>query len=173
MAETVKRHWAETLFSILREQNVSLFPYIPDAGNAQLVRLVEADPVARAVLLTSEQEGVAICAGADLVGVRSALLMQSSGVGNCVNFFSLVKGAHFPVFMMITMRGEYGETNPWQYAMGQAVMPTLAAMGILPFIANDLEDLPKAAGAALAASFRGGHGAALILSQRFLGAKMM
>jgi sulfopyruvate decarboxylase TPP-binding subunit len=101
------------------------------------------------------------------------LLLQSSGVGNCVNFFSLAKSALFPLFMMVTMRGEYGETNPWQYAMGQGTLPVLAAMGILPFVVHTTEELEVAAHAGLAAAFRGGNGAALVLSQQFLGAKAM
>jgi len=71
------------------------------------------------------------------------------------------------------MRGDYGETNPWQYAMGQAAIPMMEAMGILPFWVNGADELERAARAALTAAFRGGHGAALVLSQRFLGAKSM
>jgi sulfopyruvate decarboxylase TPP-binding subunit len=41
----------------------------------------------RAVPLTTEEEGVALSAG----GQRGVLLMQSSGVGNCVNMLSLTQ----------------------------------------------------------------------------------
>ena len=163
--------WATQLFDQLVEAGVTLFPYVPDAGNARLIELADADDEARPVLLTSEEEGVAICAGADLVGKRAALFMQSSGVGNCPNFLSLVKGARFPILMVVSMRGEYGEQNPWQYPMGQAVEPVLEAMGVLVFRVEALQDLGAATAAALAAAFQGGQGAALILSQRFLGAK--
>ena len=163
--------WSRQLFAILLEHGVEFFAYVPDAGNAALVELAQGNTQTRALLLTTEEEGVAFCAGVDLVGKRAALLLQSSGVGNCGNFFSLITGARFPVFMMITMRGEYGETNPWQYAMGQATIPMLDSMGILSFVVSEAPDLEMAARAALAAAFKGGHGAALILSQRFLGAK--
>jgi len=165
--------WSRQIFSIFREHAIDFYGYVPDAGNAELVKLVDAEPSTRSILLTTEEEGVALCAGADLVGRRGALLLQSSGVGNCVNFLSLVKAARFPLFMMVTMRGEYGEANPWQYAMGQATLPVLEAMGILPFVVHRADELDLAARAGLAAAFRGGHGAALILSQQFLGAKSM
>jgi len=171
MTDDDKNAWPARLFEQLIEAGVRLFAYVPDAGNARLIELAEAHNAARPVLLSSEQEGVALCAGADLVGERGVLCMQSSGVGNCPNFLSLVKGGGFPILLIITMRGDYGEQNPWQYPMGQAVEPVLRAMGVLTFRVEPAEDLGAATTAALAASFKSGQGAALILSQRFLGAK--
>jgi sulfopyruvate decarboxylase alpha subunit len=166
-----KAAWPTQLFNDLIDAGVTLFPYIPDAGNAKLIELAESHNAARPVLLTSEQEGVAVCAGADLVGKRAILCMQSSGVGNCPNFLSLVKGGRFPILMMISMRGDYGEQNPWQYPMGQAVEPLLHAMGVLTFRVETPDELGPATAAAVNAAYAGGHGAALILSQKFLGAK--
>ena len=163
--------WARDLFAQFVEAGVTLFAHVPDAGNAALIRLAEAHNRTRPVMLTTEEEGVGLCAGADLVGERAILCMQSSGVGNCVNFLSLVKGGRFPLLLMVSMRGDYGEMNPWQYPMGQAVEPVLHAMGVLTFRVETAADLEAAATAALNAAFKGGQGAALILSQRFLGAK--
>ena len=64
--------------------------------------------------------------------------MQSSGVGNCVNFFSLVKGGNFPIFSIISMRGDFGEGNPWQMPMGEAVEPVMSAMGIRSYASTGL-----------------------------------
>ncbi|MCH8237613.1 MAG: phosphonopyruvate decarboxylase [Proteobacteria bacterium] len=166
-----KDAWSSQLFNDLIEGGVSLFTYVPDSGNARLIEIANSSNQAQTVLLTSEEEGVAVCAGADLVGKRGILCMQSSGVGNCPNFLSLVKGGRFPVLMMVSMRGDYGEQNPWQYPMGQAVEPILHAMGVLTFRVETPDDLKPATDAALAAAFSGGHGAAIILSQKFLGAK--
>ena len=49
--------------------------------------------------------------------------------------------------------------------------PILHARGVLTFRVDTADDLKPATNAALAAVFSGGHGAALILSQKFLGAK--
>ncbi len=163
--------WSADLFNLFVESGVSLFPYIPDLGNAPLIALAAAHNESRPVLMASEEEGVALCAGADLAGKRSVLCMQSSGVGNCPNVLALVKGGGFPILMMVTMRGDYGEQNPWQYPMGQAVEPILQTMGVLTFRVEGREELLDAAGAALSASGKGGQAAALILSQKFLGAK--
>ena len=171
MTNTNNNAWVSDLFNLFVDAGVTLFPYVPDAGNARLIELAEAHNEARPVLLTSEEEGVAVCAGADLVGKRGVLCMQSSGVGNCPNFLSLVKGGDFPILMMVSMRGDFGEQNPWQYPMGQAVEPILHAMGVLAFRVEARQELAPAATAALSASGKGGQSAALILSQKFLGAK--
>ena len=163
--------WSGKMFDLMREANVKLFAHVPDAGNDRLIALAEENNDTRAVLLTTEEEGVAICAGADLVGERAVLCMQSSGLGNCPNYLSLAKGARFPLLMMISMRGDYGEQNPWQYPMANAVEPLLETMGVLSFKVEEKEDLEKATIAALHATGKGAQAAAIILSQKFLGAK--
>ena len=163
--------WSRKMFDLMHGAGVRLFTHIPDAGNECLIQVAEAHNDTQAILLTTEEEGIAVAAGADLVGQRAVLCMQSSGVGNCPNYLSLAKGGRFPLLMMITMRGDYGEQNPWQYPMGQAVEPILKAMGVLIFRVDEPGDLEKATQAALHASGKGGESAAIVLSQKFLGAK--
>ena len=95
--------------------------------------MCEADPAIRAVRLTSEEEGIGLAAGAWLGGQRAALLMQSSGVGNCVNLLSLAKSCRFPLTMLVTMRGEWGEFNPWQVPMGTRTQAALELMDVLVY----------------------------------------
>jgi sulfopyruvate decarboxylase alpha subunit len=163
--------WSRLIFDKLAEGGVTLFSYVPDFGNSVLVDMADEDNRTRTVLLSSEQEGVALCAGADLVGGRGVLLMQSSGVGNVPNMLSLVQGGRFPMLMIVTMRGEYGEQNPWQYPMGQAVVPVLEAMGIQCIRVERDDELDQAVDSAISAAFAAGQGVALILTQNFLGAK--
>ena len=163
--------WSAAMFDILRNAGVELFAHVPDAGNDRLIALANANNETRTILLTTEEEGVAICAGADLVGKRAILCMQSSGLGNCTNYLSLAKGGRFPLLMMISMRGDYGEQNPWQYPMGEAVEAVLRAMGVLIFKVEHRDDLEKATIAAVNASGTGAQPAAIVLSQKFLGAK--
>jgi len=171
MSDTDTVDWSKQLFDDLIEAGVTLFPYVPDAGNKHLIEYAEEHNGVRPVLLTAEEEGVAVCAGADLVGEKAVVCMQSSGVGNIPNFLSFVNGGRFPILMMISMRGDYGEQNPWQYPMGQAVEPILKAMGVLVFYVDSHDDLGPATEAAISATFKGGKSAAIILTQRFLGAK--
>jgi len=163
--------WSGAMFDMLRDAGVTLFAHVPDAGNDRLIALVEEHNDTRAVLLTTEEEGVAICAGADLVGGRAIFCMQSSGLGNCPNYLSLAKGGRFPLLMMISMRGDYGEQNPWQYPMGAAVETLLKAAGVLIFKVERRDELEAATTAAVNATVRGAQAAAIVLSQKFLGAK--
>lgn len=166
-----REDWSRVIFDKLAAAGVTLFSYVPDFGNTSLVEMAEVDNRTTAVLLSSEQEGVALCAGADLVGGRGVLLMQSSGVGNVPNMLSLVQSGRFPMLMIVTMRGEYGEQNPWQYPMGQAVVPVLEAMGIQCIRVERDDELEQATDAAISAAFVAEQGVALILTQKFLGAK--
>ncbi|MPY72413.1 MAG: phosphonopyruvate decarboxylase [Alphaproteobacteria bacterium] len=171
MTETATQDWPKLIFDRLVEAGVSLFAYVPDFGNAKIIEMADERNDTRSVLLSTEEEGVALCCGADLVGERAVLCMQSSGVGNVPNFLSLVKGGRFPMLMIVTMRGDYGEENPWQYPMGQAVTPVLEAMGTQVIRVDRTDELDQAVRAAIGAAFRAEQSVALVLSQKFLGAK--
>jgi sulfopyruvate decarboxylase TPP-binding subunit len=117
------------------------------------------------------QRRTALMAGADLGGARGVLLMQSSGAGNCINMLSLIKGGHFPFLTLLSMRGDFGEGNPWQYPMGQAVEPVLSAMGVICLRIETPEEVIPTVSAALTMVFQGGNAVAVLLTQKLLGAK--
>ena len=85
---------------------------------------------------------------------------------------SLVKAGRFPLLMIVTMRGDYGEQNPWQYPMGQAVERVFEAMGVQSLWVRSVADLEDALEAAISGVFTAGQGVALILSQKLIGAKV-
>ena len=132
--------WPEEIYRVLRDFGVTQFAYVPDAGHKVLIDLSLADEAVSSVPLTTEEEGVGLLAGAHLGGARGVLLMQSSGVGNCINFLSLAKGGQFPFLMLVSMRGDFGEGNPWQVPMGQAVEPVLGAMGVICIRADEARE---------------------------------
>jgi sulfopyruvate decarboxylase alpha subunit len=163
--------WQNELYELLRRQGVTQFAYVPDAGHRVLIDRSLADPAAQSIALTTEEEGVALAAGADLGGARSVLLMQSSGVGNCINMLSLIKGGRFPFLTLISLRGDYGEGNPWQYPMGQAVEPVLEAMGVICMRVERPEEVTPTVTAALTMVFQSGNAVAVLLTQKLIGAK--
>jgi len=163
--------WQDELYDLLRRNDVTQFAYVPDAGHHILIDRSLADPGAHSVALTTEEEGVALLAGTDLGGARGVLLMQSSGVGNCINMLSLIKGGHFPFLTLVSMRGDFGEGNPWQYPMGQAVEPVLQAMGVICLRIEQPQEVVPTVGAALTMAFQGGNPVAVLLTQKLLGAK--
>ncbi|HET9904493.1 MAG TPA: thiamine pyrophosphate-binding protein [Xanthobacteraceae bacterium] len=163
--------WAAAIFATLQRHAVSLVAYVPDAGHAELIRRAEADNAMRAVLLTSEEEGVGLLAGAWLGGRRGVLLMQSSGVGNCINMLSLVRTAPFPFLALVTMRGEFGEFNHWQVPMGTATPDVLRAMGLRILRADFPDEVTPVMEAAAQQCYAGGTATVVLLSQRLIGAK--
>ena len=163
--------WPDEVYDLLRKNGVTQFAYVPDAGHKVLIDRSLADPDVHSIPLTTEEEGVALLAGADLGGSRAVLLMQSSGVGNCINMLSLTQGGRFPFLTLVSMRGEYGEGNPWQFAMGQAVEPVLKAMGVIVLRAEQPSDVIPAVTAAITMAYQSGQQVAVLLTQRLIGAK--
>lgn len=163
--------WQDDIFSILKRGKVRQVAYVPDAGHAHVIRQVHADPEMRAVVLTTEEEGVATCCGAWLGGERSVLLMQSSGVGNCINMLSLIQNCRFPFLTLVTMRGEFAEFNPWQVPMSRATQTVLEAMGLNVLRVDRPEDVGETVQAALDSAFESGEPMAVLLSQRLIGRK--
>ena len=122
--------WSSDVFGVLKELEVRQVAFVPDAGLDELLKLCAAEPSMQSISLTSEEEGVALTAGAWLGGQRAVLLMQSSGIGNIINLLSMIRVCGFPLLLIATMRGETGETNPWQVPMGQNAGAILGQAGV-------------------------------------------
>src|SRR4026209_2863247 len=133
--------WPDEIYRVLKDAGIRQVAMVPDAGHSRLIRAFEADPETRVVTLTTEEEGVAMLAGAWLGGERGVLLMQSSGVGNCINMLGLTAECRFPLLMLVTMRGEWGETNPWQVPMGQNTASALEGAGVIVHRVDDAGDV--------------------------------
>ncbi len=163
--------WQDRIFRILKAGDVRQVAYVPDAGHSQVIRAAIADPDIQDVVLTTEEEGVALACGAWLGGQRAVVLMQSSGVGNCINMFSLLQAADFPFLALVTMRGEYAEFNPWQEPMGQAAGAALELMGIRVLRASRPDEVADVVQAGLEAAFGANRRVAVLLGQRLIGRK--
>ena len=163
--------WPEAIYHALGELQARQVAYVPDAGHARLIELCRADPAMRAVVLSTEEEGVALLAGAWLGGQRGVLLMQSSGVGNCVNMLALNQVCRLPLLMLVTMRGEWGEFNPWQLPMGQNVAQVLQLAGAVVERLDEAEMAGETVEAAGRIAFEGQVPAAVLIGQRLIGAK--
>lgn len=171
MSASAPPSWQEDVFRVLKKGDVRQVAYVPDAGHAYSIRAAVADPDIQQVVLTTEEEGVAVVCGAWLGGQRAVLLMQSSGVGNCVNMFSLLSMCQFPFLTLVTMRGEYAEFNPWQAPMGLATQGALNLMGIQVMRVDDPEDVEETVSAAFDAVFLAGSRVAVLLGQKLIGRK--
>ena len=163
--------WPEEIHRELSGAGVRVIGYVPDAGHKRLIELCQADKKMRAVVLTTEEEGIGLAAGAWLGGQKSVLLMQSSGVGNVVNVLGMVRECRFPLVTLVTMRGEQGEFNPWQVPMGQAVRPVLEAMGTVVHAPATADDIVPTVNAALRLAYNSYASVAVLIPQRVIGIK--
>ncbi|QUH06223.1 phosphonopyruvate decarboxylase [Saccharopolyspora erythraea] len=171
MPEKQATAWQNAVFTVLRKGGVQQIAHVPDAGHSHVIRQAQQDPSVHDVVLTTEEEGVAVVSGAWLGGQGAVLLMQSSGVGNCVNMFSLLEMCRFPFLALVTMRGEYAEFNPWQAPMGRGTRQALELMGISVLRADDPGDVEDTVEAALDSAFEAGERVAVLLGQKLIGRK--
>jgi len=165
------KDWPEAIYKTLKDAGVRQVGYVPDAGHKRLIELCLADKKMRAVVLSTEEEGIGLATGALLGGVRGALLMQSSVVGNCINHLGTVRECRFPLLMLVTMRGQRGEFNPWQVPMGQATPAVLQAMGVVVHEANSAEKIAPTVDAAARLAFGSYQAVAVLISQAVIGIK--
>ena len=163
--------WPDELHGLLKSHGVRQVALVPDAGHTRLIRRCLADNDMDVVTLSTEEEGVAMLFGGWLGGSKGVLLMQSSGVGNCINMLSLAITHRTPLPMIVTMRGEWGEFNPAQVPMGAATQPVLEAMGTLVRRADRAEDIVPTADATLRLAYNTFRPTATLIGQRVLGAK--
>ena len=171
MKKNAEPTWPDEVHALLKAAGVRQVAIVPDAGHARLIKRCEQDKSMRVVRLTTEEEGVALLAGAWLGGEKGVLLMQSSGVGNCINMLSLPLACQFPLLMLVTMRGDLGEFNPAQIPMGNATQAVLEALGVIVKHVDADVDVPDMVSGALHLAFNTYRPVALLIGQRLLGAK--
>ncbi len=168
---TAPLDWPRQIHDIFRRERIAQVSYVPDAGHASLIERCRADAAIRDVVLTTEEEGVALAAGAWLGGARSALLMQSSGVGNCVNMLAMIRSCGFPLLMLVTMRGEHDEFNPWQVPMGTTTGDVLRLCGVDVRRAEVAGEVAATVASACEHAFANETAVAVLLAQRLIGPK--
>ena len=163
--------WPVQIFKTLKDADVAQVSFVPDAGHAELIKACLADNRIKTTRLTTEEEGVALALGAWLGGERSAILMQSSGVGNCINMLSIMQETRSPLLMLVTMRGEWGEFNPWQIPMGQGTAKALEDAGTIVYHVDDAGDLAETIYAASQFAFNSYRPVAVLIGQQVIGFK--
>ena len=168
---TSDNDWPAKLYAQLQDLDIRQVAYVPDAGHTRLIEYCLADPVMQTVSLTTEEEGVAQLAGAWLGGQRGVLLLQSSGVGNCINMLSLQQETRMPLLMLVTMRGEWGEFNPWQVSMGKSTQSALESAGVHVYRADHADDVVPSVNACANLAFQTNRCVAVLIAQRVLGSK--
>lgn len=163
--------WVDPTHQALREAGVTLVGHVPDGGLKHLIGRCEADPSISCVSLTTEEEGIALVTGGWLGGARGAVLMQSSGVGNCMNMLSLLASCQVPALFIVTMRGMVGEANPWQVPMGRIAGEAFALQGVGVKRVDAVAGVAPAVAELTAEIYDAGRSAAVLIDQSVVGVK--
>jgi sulfopyruvate decarboxylase alpha subunit len=165
--------WAKHVADILRRNDMRLFATVPDYIVSQVLDHLWADSDCRVVTATREEEGLGILSGAWLGGQRGALLMQNSGLGNCVNTLgSLNVAAQLPVVLVISHRGDLGEFNPAQVPIGQATERILDALGIRHVMPRSIAELEAQADGLVKLCYTQSLPVAFVLPAELTGGKL-
>ena len=168
---TMTRDWSADVFKEMKARDIKTVATIPDGGLTSLLKMVVSDKDMRLVTLSTEEEGIGVVTGQWLGGTRAMIAMQSSGVGNCINALGIPVTMRTPCLMLVTMRGQWGEFNPWQVPMGQATRTVLEAVGVRCFPVERAEEIGEVFAAAADIAFNSTVSAAVLVSQRVIGAK--
>jgi sulfopyruvate decarboxylase alpha subunit len=170
-AAAAAAHWSDDVFREMKAREINTVCTIPDGGLTRLLLQIENDPAMRLVTLSTEEEGMGIVLGQWLGGKRAMVAMQSSGVGNCINALGFPAAHRAPCLLLVTMRGQWGEFNPCQISMGQAVRPALEAVGVRCYPVDKADEIGETFAAAADIAFNSSISAAVLVSQRVIGAK--
>ena len=163
--------WAEDVYDVLVSAGVRQAAYVPDMGLKRLIELCRAAESMTAVPLTTEEEGLALLCGAWMGGDRGVLMMQSSGVGNCLNMLSLTKACEIPLLMIVTMRGQHQEFNPWQNPMGENAERFLETAGVSTRMIGDGAAIGPAVADAVGPVFDDNARVAIMVHQKVMPTK--
>lgn len=165
--------WSKHVADVLRRNGIRLFATVPDYIVGQVLEHLGADPGCRVVTVTREEEGLGLLSGAWLGGRRGALVMQNSGLGNCVNTLaSLNVASQIPVVLVISHRGDLGEFNPAQVPMGRASGPVLDALGIRHVIPRSPAELEAQADGLIKLGYTCSLPVAFLLPPELTGGKL-
>jgi len=123
----------------LKETGVNSFSGVPCSYLKSLITVLSADD--NYIAAASEGEAIGIGTGSYLAGSVPSVLIQSSGLGNCVNpLTSLVAPFQIPMLLIVGYRNADGKGPPQHVMMGEITEPLLDLMGIQhATLAPDLE----------------------------------
>ena len=165
-------NWPRKIVSVLKANNICSISFVPDSVIGRILKAAEEDPYFHFTTLAREEEGIGIITGEYLGDRYGVLMMQSAGVGNCVNALaSLAIPYQIPFIMLISQRGELGEFNACHVVMGKALRSILEALGIQHYTIDREDELETILNGAIKTAYTSDQPVAVILSTALVGWK--
>jgi sulfopyruvate decarboxylase alpha subunit len=164
--------WPDKIVSVLKANDICSISFVPDAVIGGILKIAEKDPYFNLTTLAREEEGIGIITGEYFGGRYGVLMMQSSGLGNCVNALaSLAIPYQIPLLILISQRGELGEFNACQVIMGKAIRSILDALGIQHYTLDREDNLEIILNGAIKTAHTSDQPVVVILSTAIVGWK--
>jgi sulfopyruvate decarboxylase alpha subunit len=171
-AEATPATWHAILLRAFKDHDVRLVPYVPDHVLRPLIDGLHADPFFTSFPCAREEEAIGIATGAIMAGMRSAVLMQTSGFATLPNVLaSLVVACQVPVVMVVSERGTLGEFNPGQAIVCRTMRPILDSLGIEHHTMTRLDEAAFIADRTIRQAFATRWPACLIISPLLSGGR--
>jgi len=123
--------WPDIFLQVLKDNDVRLVAYVPDNVLTPLLNSLTADNYFRSVCTTRQDEAIGVASGAWMGGMKSVVMMQTSGFALTVNALaSLTVPSQIPCVMVISEHGTMGEPNVGQHLVARTMRPVLDTLGI-------------------------------------------
>ena len=130
---------AEQLTAAIKKAGVGLVATVPDLKILELIKAVGKDPELTHIPLCREEEGVGICAGAFLTGMKCAMLMQNAGLLNSCNALTTTSlQFEIPLLLLIYYAGDIGDRG--FTTLGSVTEPVLGGLGIRSYVLRRIEE---------------------------------
>ncbi|HUK40149.1 MAG TPA: thiamine pyrophosphate-binding protein [Candidatus Acidoferrales bacterium] len=154
----------------LKSAGIKLVATLPDEKMVEVIRAVERDRELKHVPLCREEEGIGICAGAYLAGVKTALIMQNAGFLNSCNALTTTSlQFQIPTLLLIYYAGDIGDRG--FTTLGSVTEPVLQAMGIRSYILRETDEVGETLRGAQILAEDSKKPVAVLLTKKVLGVK--
>lgn len=162
--------WSDSFLKVLKDNDVRLVSYVPDNVLTPLLKGVTSDNYFRSICTTREDEAIGVVSGAWMGGMKSVLMMQTSGFALVANALaSLSVASQIPVVMVISERGTLGEFQVAQQLVARTVRPVLDSLGIAHHTLDDEATMPFIVDRSIKQAFMTQASVAFILSPLLTG----
>ena len=130
------------LYEAIKDLGVNLLLTLPDNMIQGLLKIVSERNEIREIIITREEEGIGIAAGAYLGGMTPAIIMQNSGLGNSINAIkSLLQLYKIPILLIMSHRGTEREKIAAQIPMGKVTLSLLECINVKAFVIKTIENI--------------------------------
>jgi sulfopyruvate decarboxylase alpha subunit len=162
--------WSDAFLQVLKDNDIRLVTYVPDSALTPLLDGVTSDNYFRSICTTREDEAIGVVSGAWMGGMRSVVMMQTSGFALIANALaSLAVPSQIPCVMVISERGTMGELNVGQHLAARTLRPVLDTLGIAHHTLTDQANMAFIVDRSIKQAFMTQASVALILSPLLTG----